>query len=306
MKTRALILLGLAAALATIASAETAPRRLRAVATTTFVYDVVRHVAGDAVDLAPLLPAGVDPHAFEPSPRDAAKLAEADVVFANGAGLETFLDRLLDAARRRDGRGARLVALSDGVPLRARADGHEHGERDPHVWLNPLNVIVWVDAIERKLAELAPAHAGAFAQRAQDYRARLVDLDAWIRETTGRLPPDRRSFVTDHDELGYFADAYGFTIVGAMIPGFSTAAEPSARELADLEGRIRTSGARAVVVGQTANPALARRLARDTGARLVRLYTGSLGAPDGPAATYLACMHHNVVALCDALGGDEP
>ena len=288
------------------------PPRLRAVATTSIAGDVVKAVAGDGLDLRVLMGAGMDPHTFEPTPRDAAAVAEARLLVVNGAGLETFQERLLDANRSER---TRLVDLSEGLPLRHSAEvcphdhdhaGHDHDQPDPHVWLDPTLVIRWVDTIARVLQEEDPAHADQYQARAEDYRRRLEELDEWIRTTVDRLPSSQRRFVTDHHEFGYFADRYGFTVTGALLPNITTTAESSAREMAQLEEHIRETGTRVLVVGHGINPSLARRVARDTGLQVITLFTGALSPPEGPAATYLDLMRYNVSNLVQALRPASP
>ena len=274
--------------------------RLRAVATTSIVGDVVRQVGGDQIDLQVLMPVGVDPHAFEPAPQDMARVADAHVVFASGAGLEVFLERLLDSA----GGAARVVPLSAGVELHdvtGEDDDHGRGEADPHVWLDPNNVVVWTHNVEQALSALDPAHADAYAANAAAYAAELAALDAWIRGEVTRVPAADRKLVTDHTSFTYLARRYGFEQVGAVFPGYSTLSEPSARELAALEDAIRTLGVRAIFVGITVNPDLADRIATDTGTALVTLYTGSLSGPEGPAGDYVSLMRYNVSAIVGAL-----
>ena len=268
--------------------------RLQVVATTTIVGDVVRAVGGDAIALTVLLPPGVDPHTFEPTPQDVAAVADAAVVFANGAGLEGFLEPLLQNA----GGEARLVFVSEGIAYRRLNAG---ASVDPHVWFDPLNVLVWVQNIEEALRTLDPTHAEVYVANAQRYRTALRELDAWIRDQVARVPPERRRLVTDHAVFGYFADRYGFAQVGAIVPGMSSAAEPSAQELAALEDAIRRAGVPAIFVGATVNPNLAQRIAEDVGVRVVFLYTGSLSPPGGPADSYLKLMRYNVSAIVDAL-----
>lgn len=272
-----------------------AGERLRVVATTTIVGDVVRAVGGDAIALTVLLPPGADPHAFEPTPQDVAAVADATVVFANGAGLEGFLEPLL----RNAGGKARLVLLSDGIAFRRL----ETGEVDPHVWFNPLNVIVWVRNIESTLRSLDPTRAELYAANARHYEDEIRKLDAWIRDQVARVPLERRKLVTDHAVFGYFADRYGFVQAGAIVPGTSSAAEPSAQELAALEDVIRKQGVPAIFVGETVNPNLAQRIAQDVDVRIVFLYTGSLSPPGGPADSYLKLMRYDVSTIVSALTG---
>lgn len=282
--------------------------KLRAVATSTIVGDVVRAVGGDAIELTVLLPVGTDPHTFEPTPQNMAAVADAHVIFINGVGLEVFLSRLLENA----GGEAAVVPLSVGIELRRLEGEHLHEDKtshtgsegeevDPHVWFNPLNVVVWTHNIEQALSTLDPANAERYAANAREYEAGLQELDAWIRDQVAQVPQAHRKLVTDHAAFGYFADCYGFEQIGTIFPGFSSGAEPSAQDLAKLEDTIREFEVPAIFVGTTVNPSLAQRIADDTGIRVVSLYTGSLSEPGGPADSYLSLMQYNASAIADAM-----
>lgn len=264
--------------------------RLNVVATTTIIGDVVSNVGGEHISLTVLVPVGADPHSFQPVPQDLAAIAEADVVFINGLGLEKFLVDLLENA----GGEAQVALVSEGVPL--------IGDNDPHVWLDVENVIVWMENITATLTALDPQNAAAYQANAESYQTELESLHRELIDQFAEIPPARRVMVTDHDAFLYFAQAYGFTLVGAVIPSYSTLAEPSAQELVELEDAIRALGAPAVFVGTTVSPGLVRRVAEDTGMQLVTLYTGSLSAAGGPAATYVEMMRFNAAAVAGVLG----
>jgi ABC-type Zn uptake system ZnuABC Zn-binding protein ZnuA len=277
--------------------------RLRVVATTSIVADVVQNIGGEMIDLTPLMPLGTDPHAFEPTPQNMAAIANSHVVFANGACLETFLEPILQSAEA----GDKIVLVSSGVALLqfgatgTQEQQDEHGGVDPHTWFDPGNVSVWVRNIEAALAALDPANAAKYKANADAYAAKLDELDSWIRTQTAQIPAANRKLVTDHTVFTYFAARYGFEQVGAVFPGYSTLASPSAKELASLEDAVHAQGVKAVFVGRTANATLAERLAQDTGIRLVFVYTGSLGEAGSPGNTYLAMMRANVAAIVGAL-----
>jgi len=126
-------------------------------------------------------------------------------------------------------------------------------------------------------------------------------MDAGIRQQVAQIPPENRKLVTDHQVFGYFAERDGFEQIGAIIPGYSTAAQPTAQEAAAIEDAIRGLGVKAVFVGKTVNPTLAQRVAEDTGIRLVGLYHGSLSEPGGEAGTYLDYLRYNVTQMVNAL-----
>ena len=265
---------------------------LAVVATTSLIGDVARQIGADRVSVNVLLPIGADPHAFEPRPQDVAALTDADLVLVNGLGLEATLQPLLGNART-------IVTVSDGINALPFAE--EEGGLDPHVWQDPNNVIVWARNIRDAFAQADPAHADEYASNADAYIAELTALDAWIKEQVAQIPEANRKLVTDHEDFGYFTARYGFEQVGAVVPSVSTGSAPSAQELAALEDAIRSSGVKAVFVGSTVSPDLSRRVAEDTGVRLVFLFTDSLSPSGGDAESYLAFMRHNVNAIVEAL-----
>jgi len=299
----AVVVLLAAAALASCSRGLSAARA-RVIASEPFLADIAREVAGDRIGVTALLPIGVDPHTWEPAPRDAAAVASAALFIVNGAGLEAFLQPLLDGL---GGQRPRIVEASAGLVPRQRgsaepgaAGGHE--EVDPHFWLDPLNVVRYAENIRDALAELDPAGVATFRANAAAYAEKLRELDRWIAGEVARIPPERRLLVTNHDSLGYFADRYGLRIVGTVIPGVSTGASPSAKDLAALADGLRGTGARALFIEEGADPRLARQLATETGLRLVTdLRTHTLSGPDGPAPTYLAMMRADVRTIVDAL-----
>lgn len=279
--------------------------KLSVVATTTIVGDVVSQVAGDRISLTILLTPGADPHVFEPKPVHIAAIADADLVFANGAGLETFMTSLIQNA----GGNARVVEVSEGIDLMTleetheaeEADHEEHGEYDPHVWYDPANVMIWVDNIARSLGELDPDNAEYYRANAEQYTQALQALDQHIQDIVNTIPPEKRLLVTDHLVFGYFAERYEFQVLESIIPGFSTLASPSAQELAALLNQIRQNDIQAIFVGTTSNPALAEQIAIDTGVDIVYVYTGELGATGQPADTYIKMMEYNAQAIANAL-----
>lgn len=266
--------------------------KLQVVATTGIVADVVRQIGGEFVQVNVLLPPGSDAHEYTPRPEDAVILSKAQIVFANGAGLEEFLRPLLENA----GAMERLVEVSRDVPLLTQEDG----ALDPHVWFDPNNVILWVDTITQALTQADPAHRAEYQKNAEAYKGQLRELDAWIREQVAQITLESRKLVTDHRVFGYFVRAYGFEQIGALIPSVSTEASPSAQELATLEDAIRAYDVKAIFVEEIGNQQLAEQVSRDTGVRLVALYH-DLGPAGSEVDTYLKYMRYNVSQIVQAL-----
>jgi ABC-type Zn uptake system ZnuABC Zn-binding protein ZnuA len=280
---------------------------LKVIATTTIVGDVVAQVGGDLIDLNVLLPVGADPHGFTPAPQDIARVADAELIFTNGIGLESFLDNLIESAGAQD----KVIAVSEGIALidsglpHAEEEGEQHADKhasyDPHTWTDPENVMVWVKNIEAELSRVDPSNAETYQRNAADYTAELAALEAWIQEQVASIPEAHKKIVTDHALFGYYAAAYGFQQVGTLIPGYSTLSEPSAQDLAQIEDAIKQYQVKAIFVGKSVNPALATRVSEDTGIRLVSIYTGSLSEADGEASTYLDYMRYNTTAFVTGL-----
>lgn len=282
-----------------------AGEKLQVVATTNLLADIVAQVGGEHITLYTLMGPAVDPHSYTSTPEDIRTLEDAQVVFINGLHLEESLADHLNRV------AAPVVSVNVGVPLRelapdeheeaAEEEEHHHEGADPHTWQSVANVKQWVENVRTTLRQLDPPNADAYNAAADAYLAELDRLDAEIRAKVATIPAADRKLVTDHETFGYFADEYGFTIVGALIPSLSTSAEPSAQALAVLQDLLAAEGVKALFVGTTVNPHLAEQLAQDLGIQVVSLYSDSLSAADGPAATYLDFMRFNVNAMVEAL-----
>ncbi|MEZ5143043.1 MAG: metal ABC transporter substrate-binding protein [Acidimicrobiales bacterium] len=253
----------------------------------------MRDLVGDRAEVTVLMPDGIDPHDYRPSAKDVAKLEAADAVVTNGLGLEEGLE---DAVGRARDKGVPVFAATDHVALRTfgadevphGTDDQPHEERvaggeDPHIWVDPLAMRDAMGALAVFLRERIGLDLSA---EAAAQRARLDDLDARTRQTLEVIPPDRRLLVTGHESLGYFADRYGFRLVGAIIPATTSQAAPSAGELADLEDQIRRYQVPVVFNEIGTPPALSEAISRDTGVRVVELATHTLPA-DGQYATFI-------------------
>ena len=265
---------------------------------TTFLADIARNVAGDRVTVESLLTAGADPHDYQAVPSDVQKITTSTALIINGLDYDQFIQPLLENAS-----GTRLViTASDG--LEARQMQEETGETvtDPHMWMAPTRVINYVENIRVGLTEADPGGADIYQANADTYISQLQELDTWIKEQVAQIPQERRLLVTNHDSLGYFAEQYGFTVIGTIIPGVSSEAAPSAQQIAKLIDEIRSTGAPAVFLNISDNPHLADQIAVETNIVVVTdLYIETLSPSDGPAATYIDMMKYNVSQIVNAL-----
>jgi ABC-type Zn uptake system ZnuABC Zn-binding protein ZnuA len=285
-------------------SQPTAATPIKVLAVESFLADIAQNVAGQRLTVEALIPVGVDPHSFELTPADVRKITDSQVLIINGAGLEAFLDKLLQSAARDRVVIEAAAGLQPRTPQPGEHVGEEHEghEGDPHFWLDPVSVIKYVENIRDGLSRADPGGAQLYTAQADAYIAQLQELDRWITTQVQRVPEDRRLLVTNHESFGYFADRYGFKVVGAIIPSTSSAASPSAQEFARLADAIKELGVPAIFLETGANPQLAQQLARETGIRVVSgLYTHSLSEPHGPAPTYLEMMRYNTRLIVEAL-----
>jgi ABC-type Zn uptake system ZnuABC Zn-binding protein ZnuA len=285
---------------------------LEVLATTTVLADIAQNVAGDRFTVDALVPRNADLHAFEPTPGDLRRIVGADLVVVNGAGLEGWLDKYLG-----DVDEANVVIASKGLvprepgagePVHAHEDGEEGSEAehavepDPHYWLDPTLVKSYVDEIATAFAAHDPGHAAGYRVNAAAYKKQLDELDAWIAAQVATVPPERRELVMNHASHGYWADRYGFRVVGAVIPSVSTGAAPTAADLSDLMQTIAREKVAAIFVEVAENPALAAQIAGDAGVLVVSdLLDHSLTDPDGVAPTYIDMMKFDTTRIVEAL-----
>jgi len=261
------------------------------VVTTSILGDVVTNLVGDQAHVEVLMPPNADPHEFAASARQAADLHEADVIVTNGGGFEAGLDDAVAAAR------------DDGVTVFAALDAVDRLGDDPHFFTDPARMAVAARALADFLPEHVPAlDTAAFRHQAAGYVADLDALDAEVASTLAPVPPERRKLVTNHDVFGYFADRYGFTVIGAVIPSITTQSQPSAGELDRLAAQVKAAGVPAVFADTSSPEDLADALADEAGnVRVVQLYSESLGKQGSDGGTYADMMRTNAQRIAEAL-----
>ena len=328
------------------------------VATTTILGDVVANVVGGNADIEVLLPPGADPHDYQISSSQAALLYTADLVVANGLGLEEGLIDVIEAAEEDGVNVLEVGDLLDPLPFTGGGghadeedddhadeedddhaheedDDHAHEEdddhaddmdddhadeedddhaddmdgghahahtgNDPHFWLDPLRVARAAQLIAEALTEIDPS--GDWMARAEAYAATLTELDAEIQDILAPIPHENRVLITNHDSLGYFADRYDFEVIGVVIPGGSTLADPSSAELAALVEEIVEEGVKVIFAETIDSTALAEAVAAEAGTdvAVVTLHTGSLGEPGTETDNIVGMLRSNATRIADAL-----
>lgn len=281
------------------------------VVTTNILGDVVTRLVGDTAEVRVLMKPNADPHSFGISAREAGEVENADLVVANGLGLEEGLGSILDSARGEGVEVLEVGELVDPLDYTAGADnGADNGAdsaeaaKDPHFWTDPARMVEATGIIEEKLTdELDGDEADRVREAAASYRSELEQLDAEVAELLGSVPEDNRKLVTNHHVFGYLADRFNYRVIGAVIPGGTTLASPSAADLRDLSTTIRDNHVPAVFADSSQPQRLAEVLAQEAGVdvEVVPLFSESLTEPDGEAGNYICMQRTNAERIADAL-----
>ena len=302
---------------------------LPVVATFSILGDMVERIGGEHIALTTLVGPDGDAHVYQPTPKAARLVAEADVLFLNGLEFEGWLERLAESASFD---GAMVVATKGVVPIAfdehddhddhadhddhddhdKHADhddhddhddhaGHDHGAYDPHAWHSLENAVIYANNIAAGLAQADPENAGDYYANRAAFISEIETLSADIEAMMKSLPADKRTVVTPHDAFGYFAATYDLTFVAPQ--GMSTESEASAGDVAALITQIREDSISAVFIESITDNRMMEQIANETGATIGgTLYSDALSAQSGPASTYLDMMRHNATTLIDALG----
>lgn len=304
---RTATLAALALGLAALTPSLHAQSPLRAVASFSILGDIVKEVGGDRVAVDVLVGPGADAHVFQPTPAHARLIGQAQVVFANGLGFEGWLGRLLKTSAYK----GRPVTVSQGIqPLRSEAEhghgehhkGHSHDEIDPHAWQSVANVKVYARNIAKALCQADAASCDLYQRNARTYEAKLGELEAEIRAAWAPIPVAQRKVITSHDAFGYYARDHQVSFLAPQ--GVSTESEASAKGVAQLVRQIRKDQIKALFVESISDPRLIEQIARETGVQPSgALYSDSLSAPGGAAASYVELMRFNTRALTTAVRG---
>jgi zinc/manganese transport system substrate-binding protein len=268
--------------------------RLKIVASFSILGDMLQQVVGEHADVTTIVGPDADAHVYQPSVADARAVADADVIFVNGLGFETWSETLISES----GMDASVHVATQGVKI-VKVDG----ETDPHAWNSLSNGVVYVNNIAAVLSNKIPEKADIIETNRATYANTLMALDASTKTKLSQLPAEKRTVVTAHDAFGYLADAYDMTFLAPV--GIDTEAEPSAQELAVLIDQLKADGAAALFIENITSPALVQQIADETGLTIGgRLFSDALSERGGPATSYLAMFEHNLNTLLTALGSN--
>ena len=279
-----------------LGSAAYADDKVPVVASFSILGDIVQEIGGERVTVSTLVGANADAHVFQPAPQDAKRVAEAKLVVTNGLGFEGWIDRLIKAS----GRKPMVVVASKGISAIKSKDDHGHDGLDPHAWQDVGNAKRYATTIAAALAKIDPEGAADYAQREAAYQTKLDALDAEIKASIAAIPVERRKLITSHDAFGYFAKAYGMTMIAPQ--GVSTETEASAKDVAKIIRQIKAEKIPSMFLENVTDPRLIEQISRETDIEIGgKLYSDALSAPDGLAGSYIAMMENNIREMKKAL-----
>lgn len=307
MRWKTMLSMSLAAAMAILcrpaAGTDEGAGTLRLVCSTTQTADLARQVVGDRCEVVCILGAGVNPHVYQPVPKDSRQVESADLCLQNGLHLE---GKNWMAALAKDNGNKPLVTCTDGVqPLDLEYEGQT--VKDPHAWFDPRNAAIYVNNILRALAKIDPEGAAGYRARADLYLQQLRALDAWTEKQVSSIPRERRVLVTSHDAFNYYAARYGFKVRSPV--GWSTGSEigggmtPQRRRT--VVASIRDFDVPAIFVETSVNPKMIRQVAEEAGVKVGgELYSDAMGEEGTAGETYLGMMRENTLTIVEALGAE--
>lgn len=300
-----IVVLFLALMIAGGATPAGAEKKVKVIASFSILGDMVKNLGGQRVEVTTLVGPNGDAHVYEPTPADARAVSEANLVVVNGLGLEGWMDRLIKTSGYR----GPVVVASQGIKPREMTaeeeEEHEHGARhghkiDPHAWQNLANGQIYVANIAKGLGSVDPKGAPVYEANADAYKAKLADLDKWVKTEFSGIPKEKRRMITSHDAFGYLGAAYGVTIFSPM--GVSTESEPSAGGVARLIQQIRQEKITAVFIENVSDPRLVAQIGKESGVTLGgELYSDALSKPEGPAPTYRDMFKNNIPQIVAAM-----
>jgi len=275
------------------------PERPEVVVTTNILGDVVDELVGEQAVVSTLMRPNADPHSFEISAQEAAAMESADLIVANGLGLEEGLAQHVEAAAAA---GVPILEAGEHVDVLEYSSEDASGA-DPHFWTDPTQMVAVVEALREQLGTIEGIDAAALDTTVDAYAGALTDLDADLAQRFGAIDQERRALVTNHHVFGYLAERYGFRIIGAVVPGGTTLAAPSASDLADLAGAIEEAGVPVIFAESSQPDRLVQVLAEEAGieVQVETLFTESLTGPGEGAETYLQMLTANADRIEAAL-----
>jgi len=269
----------------------------KVVGSTTIVADIAQNIAGDAFDIAHIVPVGGDPHLYEPVPKDAQLIQKAELILVNGLTLEGWLNEFINNS----GTQATVVTVTEGIQS---ITSKKYNSPDPHAWMTAKNGIIYAKNILKALSNYAPEHQAKFEKNFNNYKKQLEQLEILIFQEIQKIPKKQRVLITSHDAFQYFGRHYGVRLESIL--GTSTDAEAQTADVMRVQTVINETGVPSVFIESTINPKLLQQIADDNNVTIGgELFSDSLGELGGNGETYLEMLRHNAITISYALKGED-
>ena len=287
-------MLALALTAASVVSVHAA-EKFKAITTFTVIADIAKNVAGDAAEVESITRAGAEIHNYQPTPRDIVKAQDADLVLWNGLNLETWFERFFRNLRDIPG-----VVISDGVKPIGIAEGPYTGKPNPHAWMSPTDVKIYVDNIAAAFAKYDAANAATYLANAEAYKAKIDATVAPIRAALDAIPQERRWLVTSEGAFSYLARDFGLKEL--YLWPINADGQGTPQQVRKVVDAVKANGITVVFSESTVSADPAQQVARETGARYGGvLYVDSLSEADGPVPTYLDLLRVTTETIAKGL-----
>jgi manganese transport system substrate-binding protein len=270
----------------------------RPVVLTTFTVlaDVARNVAGDKLTVESITKAGAEIHGYEPTPGDIRKASKADLILDNGLNLEAWFGQFVE------GLDVPHAVVSDGVQVMSISEDSYQGKPNPHAWMSPINVQIYVDNMVNAFSELDPGNAAAFRANGAAYKAELQAVQDQMKSSLAAVPETQRALVTCEGAFSYLARDAGLTEVYIWAVNAEQQATP--QQITRAIEYVRANKVPAVFCESTVSDAPMQQVVGATGAKFGgTLYVDSLSETDGPVPTYLDLIRHDADVITKALAG---
>lgn len=278
--------------------------KVKVVTTYSIIYDIVKNVGGDRVEIHSLAPIGSNPHEYDPLPEDVQKTADADVVFYNGLNLEagnSWFEKLMETTGK-SGDDAPVYRLSEGVEAKYLTTEGNKGQEDPHAWLDVRNGIKYAENARDALIKIDPEHKDVYEKNAAAYIKQLEDLHQTALDRFSEIPKEKRILITSEGAFKYFSSAYGFE--AGYIWEINAENQGTPQQVKAIVDFIREKDVQVLFVETSIDPRSMEMVSRETGVPIAgKVFTDSLGKPGEDGDTYIKMMEWNINTILDALKG---
>jgi len=273
-------------------------QKLKVVSTASMINDMAENIGGNLFEYETIVPIGGDPHIYEPTPEDAKKVEKANLIFMNGLTFEGWIIELIENS----GTEAETIVVTDGI--KAIESAQYSNATDPHVWMDPVLGLGYLENIKDALIALRPEVSEEITFNYNLYKKQIEELHEYCKKRIAEIPESRRILITSHDAFQYFGRRYGLQLEAVL--GTSTDADVQTSDIQRIEKILQSTPVSAVFIESTINPKLIKQLASDNGVIVGgKLYADSLGDKDGPAGSYEKMIRHNIKTIVDALKSER-